>query len=208
MKHCKYDSAKLKAIAVRFGIILLVTVILTVCLLLFTNYLTGGISDFQNESESEDITALASGRFKIWKYGLMTVPTHWLTGLGLDHYGYSFFLNPEWEFGMWYQDKGHNEYIHILVTEGVFAFANYVALLVYAAHRGIKSVLNEQDEARRRVAWIITAMFVGYGAQAFFNSSVVNVVLYFWIVIGLMMPVTEQKPFTLGKKQKKDSLKA
>ena len=45
-------------------------------------------------------------------------------------------------------------------------------------------------------------MFFGYTAQAFFNSSIVNVAPYFWITIGMLLTKKNQRYFGYSKQNK------
>lgn len=149
----------------------------------------------RNEDAGQDngMDAFGNARGYIWRFGLASVPKHWLTGIGLDNYVSVFYENPEWHEGMFEQAKGHNEYLHTLVTQGVFAAINYIAMLVYACMTGIRIVRQTEDEETRCQIWIFLGMFTGYACQAMVNSSVLNTAMYFWIVIGLIMPRNQQK---------------
>ena len=103
---------------------------------------------------------------------------------------------------MFAQAKGHNEYLHTLVTQGVFAVINYILLLVYSFVTGVKNVIKTTDDNKRTITWIFLGMFIGYAAQAFFNSSVINVAMYFWIIVGMTMPKASQKPLKLFRRSK------
>ncbi|MGN0324661.1 MAG: O-antigen ligase family protein [Lachnospiraceae bacterium] len=139
------------------------------------------------------LDAFGRARGYIWRMGLASVPKHWLTGIGLDNYASAFFESPEWHEGVYYQGKGHSEYIHTLVTQGVFATINYIAMLVYACMMGVRIVRYTEDEETRCQIWIFLGMFTGYVCQALVNSSVLNTAMYFWIVIGMIMPRKQQR---------------
>lgn len=171
-----------------------------VLLIFCTDIFSSGMNDFLRESQG-GFEQFGTSRGYIWKYGLESIPDNWLTGVGLDNYRYAFFSNPNWTEDMPSQGKGHNEYLHTIVTQGVFAGINYIALLVYAAKTGIRDVLRARDESVRAVTWIYLGMFTAYAAQALVNSSVINTAMYFWIVIGLLLPRTRQKPLAFPKKK-------
>lgn len=198
MKRRGYASELLRERKRRFGIFMLMWAVVLVIIILCKDSVFRGILDFINEGRyikenNGSLDALGSNRFYIWRYGLEAVPDNWLTGVGLDNYRYAFFSNPSWEPGMFYQDKGHNEYIHTLVTQGVFAAVNYILLLVYSAVTGVKNVMSAKDEEERGITWVLLGMFVAYASQAFFNSSVINTAFYFWIIVGMTMPYSMQK---------------
>lgn len=198
MNHKDYDTVLLKEKKKRFGIFMLTWTIVFVVTMLCKDVARMAIFDFVNEFKSVgesngSLDALGSSRFYIWRYGLESVPDNWLTGVGLDNYIYAFTSNPSWKPGMFYQEKGHNEYIHTLVTQGVFAAVNYISMLIYSAVTGVKNVIAAKDEEERGVTWTLLGMFVAYASQAFFNSSVINTAFYFWIIVGLVMPYGIQK---------------
>lgn len=202
MKFNKYDKSLLKSCILSFLVILAIYAIIIVSIFALKETFNSGIDDFARES-SAGFEEMGAKRGYIWKYGLEAVPANWLTGVGLDNYDYVFKSNPKWSEGMFHQAKGHNEYIHTLVTQGVFAVINYIALLAYSFFTGVKNVINTKDENHRQITWIFLGMLIGYAAQAFFNSSVINVAMYFWIIIGITMPKATQKPLNLDRFAKK-----
>lgn len=210
MKRKGYDAKLLKERKRRFGISVMVWAVVLLIVILFKDSVFRGILDFINEGRyikenDGSLDALASNRFYIWRYGLESVPDNWLTGVGLDNYRYAFTSNPSWKPGMFFQDKGHNEYIHTLVTQGVFAAVNYIFMLIYSAVTGVKNVIGTKDEKERGITWTLLGMFAAYASQAFFNSSVINTAFYFWIIVGMTMPCAVQKavPGLKIKKYKK-----
>ena len=203
MKIKKYDGHLLRSCVLSFLVILAVYAVVIALISLSRDTFASGIEEFKNEDLS-NIESLGTARGYIWKYGLESVPHNWLTGVGLDNYVYAFYSNPNWSEGMRTQAKGHNEYLHTLVTQGVFAALNYIALLVFAASTAVKDVVCTKNEEHRRITWILLGMFFGYAAQAFFNSSVINTAMYFWIVIGMTVPRTVQQPLKIKSRKQSD----
>ena len=118
----------------------------------------------------------ASNRIWIWKTSLKLVPEYWLTGTGIDNFGIAFKkINQTYKS---YYDRAHNEYLHLLITQGVFACVYYLSLLLLLFVRGIKS--------KDKLVWILLFAFVGYVLQAFTNISVYNVAPFFFVVMGFM----------------------
>lgn len=192
-----------KSYFISFAIIIIVYGAMLALGAVFHNFFDNAISDFSREFGA-GFDEFGTKRGYIWRYGLESVPSNWLTGVGLDNYKYVFTSNPNWHEGMFYQAKGHNEYLHTLVTQGVFAVTNYIALLVYSFFTGVKNVIRSKDDNHRFITWIFLGMFIGYAAQAFFNSSVINTAIYFWIIVGMTIPKSTQKPleFKMYKKEK------
>ena len=208
MKFKGMEKEKLRSILKRLvlliaGMILVIAFVIIVC-----GKITGKLAQTSDElekmtGETKDMNALGTSRGYIWKFGLKMVPEHWAFGIGLDNYEDAFFKNPDFVMGKFSQAKGHNEYIHYLVTQGVFQLATYLTLLVYAAVTGIKNVIRNEDKEERFINWILLGMLFGYAAQALFNSSIVNIVPYFWITIGMCLAKKNQHYFGYSKEHKK-----
>lgn len=182
------DKAVIKA-AVRRALILLGAFVAVFGIaFFFTDYISEVMVRSYWEFANGDIEKMGTDRIYNWKMGLSNVPANWLTGVGLDNYRYVFISAPDYMEGMYLQDKAHNEYIHILVTQGVPSLINYLTLLILTASRTVKNIIKENAPEKRALAWIFLGIFIAYCAQALFNSSVNYVVIYFWLVIGLMAP--------------------
>lgn len=150
------------------------------------------ILKFKTEVSSGDLDNLGSGRMLIWKEGLETVPHYWYIGTGLDNYVYSFFWdNPNYKG--FYQDKGHNEYLHILVTQGVFTLTAWLTLIFYNLVTSTKRFFYTNNE-ETKITFILIVMYGGYLCQALANSSVTNVAIYNWIITGLLLYTGDKKP--------------
>jgi len=210
MKKKDYKKEKLRSIFIRFGILMAgIIAISAIAILVF------GRLKWKIERTSDELIGLKEGntesigtrRGYIWKKGLATVPDHWLFGIGLDNYRYAFKLDPEYKSGMFTQGKGHNEYIHYLVTQGALQLLTYLTLLVTAVVTAVRAVIHSDDDEERFLNWTLLGMFFGYAAQACFNSSVVNVVPYFWITIGLCLSKKNQRYFGYRKEHGKSAKK-
>lgn len=200
-KQAKTEIKRLLIITASFAVLMFI-------LVKFCGRLNGDFSNTMNELQNSDTLTgfdeFGNYRGYIWRIGLESVPDFWATGIGLDNYRDAFEYRADYHTLPWTQGKGHNEYIHILVTEGVFAVTNYLVLLFYAFFTGVKSALRgiKKDTANSAVTCIFLTMFIAYAAQACFNSSVVNTTPYFWVVLGMVMTKNHQRPFGYRKKQK------
>lgn len=191
-KNAGFDMLKRYKTRFLFAFVMMLLVFLWICFtksFIFREF-------FQTSGElSSGYDRWGSGRLYIWRMGLYMVPSHFFTGVGLDNYRWCFYNNPEWIANPgWTQAKGHNEYIHIMVTQGVPSLVNYICLLYFASSTAIKKVLDKTSDTKNRtIIWGLMAMFTGYVAQALVNSSVINIAMYFWIIIGLLLPRSEQR---------------
>ena len=184
------DGKVLKPVIKRSLIILGCFLAVFLITFFFTDYIREATVRSYWEVKNGDVDKIGSDRIYNWKKGLSSVPGHWLTGVGLDNYSYVFVSDPDYEIGMYVQEKGHNEYLHTMVTQGIPALINYLALLVFACSGAVKSILKRDSGGVRAVTWILLGMFTAYVVQAMLNSSIINVVVYFWLVLGLITPRT------------------
>ena len=196
-----WDKEKMSDIKKRFKWLLVgMTVIIIFSVLVFGRVVTRLSKTFA-ELYGNNLYALGSNRLYIWKYGIKAFPKYWAFGIGLDNFEDVFYKSEEFKGGFT-NAKAHNEYLHYLVTQGIFQFITYVTLLVYAARTGIRNVIKNEDEEERLINWIFLGMFFGYTAQAFFNSSVVYIAPYFWITIGMCLTHKNQNCLGYSKEKK------
>lgn len=185
----KDADRKVFANNIKSWFIMVIILVLVIVISAFkTDLISERIEKSASEIESSDFDSFGSKRGYIWRVCLQTVPKYWATGIGLDNLRHCFWDMPDWKEGDYSQGKAHNEYIHTLVTQGVFALLNYLILLILSAKRAIKTIVHSSDSEERTVWWIVLAMFTGYVCQAFFNSSIINVAMYFWVVVGMLNP--------------------
>ena len=116
----------------------------------FTNYIVGRLKVTAEDTlQRVGQDGFGHGRGKIWRAALHSVPRHWVNGIGLDNLAQCFREMPGWKPGDYVQDKGHNEYIHTLATQGIFAIVNYLALLIYVTVTSIKRIINEKNDVKK-----------------------------------------------------------
>ena len=122
-----------------------------------------------------------TSRIYIWKNTLQIVPKYLLHGAGIDNFYYAFGDEPLYSPGRnTYYDKTHNEYLQILITEGIFCLITYLCMYAILTFRGIKSSFKNKQ------IYLILPI-IGYLVQAFFNVSVIEVAPMFFIAMGLCM---------------------
>ena len=118
-------------------------------------------------------------RIKIWKETLKIVPKYLVHGAGVDNYLFAFGKSPLRVSRNIY-DKAHNEYLQILVTEGIFSLLTYLLLYFLVVIYGI-----EYTYKNKKIYLLLPVM--GYMIQAFFNISVIEVAPIFYISFGLLI---------------------
>lgn len=203
MLKSSIDRAVLKRYFIRFLILCAVFAAVFAVIHLFTDFVSEEVTRTQMEVDGELDNGIGSDRLLLWQCGLESVPRHWATGIGLDNYKQVFYEkygNVEMAF---FRAKAHNEFIHTLVTQGVFAFAFYVFIYIRTVVINVRKIFKADNEISRTLNWIFLAMFVTYLAQAFFNTSVRSVAPCFWLVSGLLN--TCDSPLTVYIKSKKSN---
>ncbi len=143
-------------------------------------------SDFITmKNESQEIVSgnaqnyYGSGRIFIWKETLKIVPSHLIHGAGIDNFLYAFGKYPLQRNHIMY-DKAHNEYLQILVTEGIFALISYLLLYGFIVVKGFK------NSFKHKQIYLLLPV-IGYLVQAFFNISVIVVAPILYICLGLLV---------------------
>ena len=145
-------------------------------------------------AQGKSDTTFGTNRFYIWKNTLNIVPENLLNGCGIDNFNYAFdghalVVNHKTVF----YDKVHNEYLQILVTEGVFCLLAYLVLYGVVTLKGFKESLKSKE-----IYLLIPVL--GYLIQAFFNISVIEVAPIFFISLGLLWPDNEKEEVIKSKK--------
>lgn len=206
MRKGAIDKDSLRQITIDFLTLIIGFIAVIIVTLIVDDYISDRVEQTTTDtaittaviSGEEDAGDFANGRGKIWRAALHSVPRHWLTGIGLDNLAQAFREMPGWQPGDYVQDKGHCEYIHTLATQGVFAFINYMALLIYAVSSTVKTIIHDKDDVKRCLLWLFFGAFTAYAVQAIGASSIMNAAPYFWIILGILTPRT--KPVSFKKK--------
>ena len=118
-------------------------------------------------------------RVEIWRQTIEEVPKYLIHGIGIDNFsliknGYPVMI------GYNAYDKAHNEYLQILITEGIFSLISYLLLFGFILIKGIISSFKN-----KKVYLLLPVL--GYLVQAFFNISVIEVAPIFYICLGLLI---------------------
>lgn len=136
-----------------------------------------------NEILSHGITdETGNYRVLVWKKTLKKVPQYIYTGIGIDNFGYIDdgericveLTNKSLCF-----DKVHNEYLQILITEGIFRLIAYLVFISWIIYINVKQKKNFTD-----LEYGIFLGIIGYLIQALFNISVISVAPIFYMLLG------------------------
>ncbi len=125
-----------------------------------------------------------TNRMFIWKSTVKVIPEHFWHGVGIDSFhkafdGKALTLKAitTGNITVLY-DKAHNEYLQILITEGIFALVSYVLLYGYTIFCGLRRAFKYKEV-------YLVLPIIGYLVQAFFNISVIEVAPMFYMALGL-----------------------
>ena len=120
-----------------------------------------------------------SNRIFIWRNALTAVPQFPVIGSGPDTFYYAFPADMHGFYGEAY-DKAHNEYLQILICQGILGFLFYLVFLGGLFIKSVPKAFNNPMFAAVLVA------FMGYSVQAFFNINLPIVSQSLWIFAGMM----------------------
>ena len=118
-------------------------------------------------------------RVEIWRQTIEEVPKYLIHGIGIDNFPLIKNGHPI-TIGYNAYDKAHNEYLQILICEGIFSLISYLLLYFIILIRGI--IRSFKD---RKIYLVLPVL--GYLVQAFFNISVIEVAPIFYICLGLLI---------------------
>jgi len=121
-----------------------------------------------------------TNRVYIWRNALSIAPENLLIGTGPDTFGHAFPSDAQQFFGDFY-DKAHNEYLQILICQGVLGLLFYLVFLVDVFRKSIIGAFRNE--------WVAVALvaFTGYLIQAFFNISQPITGPFLFVIAGLLM---------------------
>ena len=138
--------------------------------------------------QAED--SFGSGRIYIWKNALRLAGERPLLGGGPDTMGNrGLFFEKLTEDGVTIRrgiDCAHNEYLNVLVNQGIPALLLLLAALGVTLFRAF----GRTDET----ALVLRACLVSYMADAFFGISMPTNAAFFWLIFGLLAAETEAEP--------------
>ena len=122
---------------------------------------------------------MGTNRVYIWRNALSVVPNHPIIGSGPDTFLHAFPPDAHMFYGEPY-DKAHNEYIQILVCQGIIGLLCYLVFIGGVFAKGITKPF------RNPLVMAVLAAFVGYCVQAFFNISVPIASQMLWVAAGML----------------------
>ena len=193
LKLLKKTNNKLKSFSILLVKTVLVISVIILCFMKINSHTKDVVKEFN--TSKEEVKEMASGnvtnnwgsqRGFIWKETLKIVPKYWFHGVGIDCLIYAFdgsYLITPWTNRI--VDKVHNEYLQLLVTEGIFSLITYLVFLFYIFFTSIRNIFKYEKLDNSIYIGLFLA-FIGYAIQAFANIRVTRVAPFFFILTGLL----------------------
>ena len=162
--------------------LLLITIITVIVVIVMNNQgKTTLIKDIiKTKNETVEITKgnvndyYGTRRVKLWRETLKIVPKNIINGVGIDNFYYGFGDRPL-IIGHYNYDKAHNDYLQILVTQGLLCLIIYLLFYINIFILGF----------RKDIYYILPV--IGYLIQIFFNISVIEIAPIFYVCLGLVV---------------------
>ena len=147
---------------------------------------TNLVNDFiKTKNEAKEISKgnnsvyYGTRRLELWRRTLKIVPENIVNGVGIDNFIYAF-NGKALVIGRYYFDKAHNEYLQILITQGLLCLVVYLLFYANILIIGLK----------KDIYLVLPA--IGYLVQAFFNISVIEIAPIFYLGLGLIVDRDEK----------------
>ena len=189
LEHSAYHSGLSTTIRYRWklGLILIAS---TIIIGLIAIEILGRNTDIGMVYEAREIMHgrihddFATNRIYVWRNGLQLVLHNPVIGSGPDTFPYAFTDDMHVTAIERYRtffDKAHNEYLQILVCQGILGLLSYMVFLAWIFMKSVPIAIKNPI-----VMAILVAVF-GYLAQAFFNISLPIASQMLWVFTGMLM---------------------
>lgn len=173
--------------------VICIIVLLIITMFIFNVLSNGGVwgefTDTFKDIEAEGTIfgdSVGTSRMKIWKQVIQLLPSYWLYGCGIEHYGYVSLIVYGLTESLQITDVAHNEYLHTWITRGIIPLILYLVFLFYLFIPGVMQYKSCKSKTYG-LSYMMLFPFFGYIAQAFFSMSMINVAPYFWMFCGFFL---------------------
>lgn len=188
-----------KVIIIRYLVLVVIFGVLYFVVSLTTDVnLNGDIKEMGIQAVSTITTGVdesfGTGRIHIWKEALyyFNKYNYWSTGIGIDNFyylGHGHLIIDKVSGDLVY--KAHNEYLQILVTEGVYMLITYLIFLIFIFIRGVIYIIKDRECDTLFMTFFMA--FIGYSVQAFFSISMTRVAPLYFLMCGFVLSFLEIK---------------
>ncbi len=152
------------------------------------NTISGDILSLSNgDGLYKKLNRATNGRLALWNDSFKYIDRNnsLLLGCGPDNFNlYRITINENDITGFINYDKLHNIYLNTLVETGIFSLIIYILwMIIY--HKKIISKKN-------MLSYILLFSVIGYNIQGIFNINVYNVMVYYYIFIGIAIGLGDE----------------
>ena len=132
--------------------------------------------------------SFGTGRIYIWSKALSAFKDYIWHGIGIDNFAYitnktgEFIIDPILDVIVY---KAHNEYLQILITQGIFQFIVYLIFIVLILIKSLFNILKSKNIDITYLAFFFS--ICGYLVQAFFNIRITLIAPVFFILCGILV---------------------
>ena len=137
------------------------------------------VADLRDVLHGDIRDELGTNRVYIWRNALSVYPNHPIIGTGPDTFEQAFPEDAQWKYDQNY-DKAHNEYIQILICQGILGLICYLLFLVAS------SLKSAPKAFKNPLLMAVLAAFTGYCVQAFFNINLPIASQLLWVFAGML----------------------
>lgn len=168
-------------------IVFAIIITLIIIIFFFGRYIGGFIGEASELLHGNRDDSFGSGRLYIWRKAAELIPQNLFFGGGPDTFGIrtdASFERFDDAIGMLIQSKvdvAHNEYLNILVNQGLFALVFYLGAIIFAIMEFIKNASEKPATA------ICGSALICYSVQAFFGISSPASAPLFWICFAIVI---------------------
>ena len=150
----------------------------------------GRLYEFREMLHGNVKDEFATNRIYIWRHALAVFPKNPIIGSGPDTFENAFPPEAQYAYGENY-DKAHNEYIQILICQGILGLACYLVFLGGVLYKPMPAAFKDP------ILMAVLAAFAGYCVQAFFNISLPIASQVLWVFAGILSKAAGHSPDTV-----------
>ncbi|MFC1664413.1 O-antigen ligase family protein [Pseudomonadota bacterium] len=135
-------------------------------------------------------------RFTQWRLSVGLVMDHWLLGIGLGNYEWLFPLYKSGDLNIqFFYDHAHNDYLELLVEQGVVGFVILGCAIVLILKKTISALLNRRDPFLIGILYGSLGALLAMLIHSFFefNFHIPATAAYFFVIAGLGLSSTVMK---------------
>ncbi|MCL2046765.1 MAG: O-antigen ligase family protein [Oscillospiraceae bacterium] len=121
-----------------------------------------------------------TNRIFVWRQAMSIYSQNPIFGSGPDTFLFVFPIEAQWTYDEPY-DKAHNEYLQLLICQGILGLLSYLFFIITVAIKAIPKAF------KNPLLTVVLAAFIGYLTQGFFNISLPITSQLLWVFAGMLV---------------------